>query len=107
MNQKELKKINMTLRTTLPPVTRRWLDHVLPENVVVPSQIQIKQEGSMDIRGRWTPFTAEGIYEGAPLSFNWRARLRMLPGIWIISEDGHSNGENWGGARLWGVSPMG
>lgn len=107
MNQKDLKKINMTSRTTLPPAARRWLNHVLPDNVVVRSQIKIKQEGSMDIRGRWTPFTAEGIYEGAPLSFNWRARLRMLPGIWIIAEDGHSNGEGWGGARLWGVLPMG
>jgi hypothetical protein len=107
VNRKNLKKTNIPLRTTLPPAAQRWLDHALPENFVAPSQIQIRQEGTMDIRGRWTPFRAEGIYEGAPLSFNWKARFRMLPGIWIIAEDGHANGEAWGGAQLWGVLPMG
>lgn len=61
----------------------------------------------MEVRGRWTPFTAEGIYDGPPLSFNWRARLRMLPGLWVLAEDGHAKGEGWGGARLWGLFSMG
>jgi hypothetical protein len=61
----------------------------------------------MEIRGRWTPFTAEGVYDGPPLSFKWTARLRMLPGVWIVAEDGHSKGEGWGSARLWGLVSMG
>lgn len=61
----------------------------------------------MEIRGRWTPFSAEGVYDGPPLSFNWRARLQMMPGVWIVAEDGHASGEGWGGARLWGLVPMG
>jgi len=92
---------------TLPAAAERWLKHVLPEDVIVPSQIVIRQEGMMEIRGKWTPFRAEGIYKGAPLSFNWKARLRMLPGVWIIAEDGHSTGDGWGGARMWGLLPMG
>lgn len=31
----------------------------------------------------------------------------MLPGVWIVAEDGHQGGEGWGGARLWGMLPMG
>jgi hypothetical protein len=92
---------------TLPAAAERWLNHVLPEDEIAPSQIKIRQEGTMEIRGKWTPFTAEGIYTGAPLSFNWKARLRMLPGVWVAAEDGHSNGNGWGGARMWGVLPMG
>jgi hypothetical protein len=107
MNSKELEKTNMTLRPDIPPAAQRWFEHVLPKNSVIPSRIKIKQEGTMDIRGRLTPFSAEGVYQGSPLSFNWKARLGMLPGVWVVAEDGHADGGGWGGARLWGVLPMG
>ena len=61
----------------------------------------------MDIRGTWTPFQASGVYKAPPLSFNWRARFRMLPGVWIVAEDGHLDGQGWGSSRLWGIIPMG
>ena len=107
MNNDDFQSSDLHSAASLPPAARRWLDHVLPENVVIPARIQIKQEGTMDIRDRWTPFSAEGIYQGSPLSFNWKARLRVLPGIWVVAEDGHANGKGWGGARLWGFLPMG
>jgi hypothetical protein len=31
----------------------------------------------------------------------------MMPGIWIVAEDGHRDGEGWGSARLWGILSMG
>jgi hypothetical protein len=31
----------------------------------------------------------------------------MLPGVWIVAQDGHADGRGWGSARLWGVIPMG
>jgi hypothetical protein len=31
----------------------------------------------------------------------------MLPGVWIVAEDGHNEGQGWGGAKLWGLLPMG
>jgi hypothetical protein len=61
----------------------------------------------MEIRGRWTPFQASGLYKAPPLSFNWQARLRMMTGVWIVAEDGHADGQGWGSARLWGIIPMG
>ncbi len=91
----------------LPIAARRWLEHVLPAGIETPSRIRINQTGEMEIRDKWTSFSAEGNYLGAPLSFNWKARLAMLPGIWIVAEDGHAGGQGWGGARLWGFLPMG
>lgn len=102
MNQ-EIKQIV----ETLPVAARKWLRRTLPEDYKLPGSITIKQDGEMEIRGRWTPFKAEGIYKSPPLSFIWRANLQMMRGVWITAEDGHSAAEGWGGAKLWGVIPMG
>ena len=98
---------NPVSRASLPPAAQRWLDRALPQGLDLPSRIRIDQEGSLEIRGRWTPFKASGVYNASPLSFNWQARLQMMPGVWIVAEDGHEGGQGWGGARLWGIVPMG
>ena len=107
MTLEESKPVNLVSRTSLPPAAQRWLDSALPENLDIPPSIRIEQEGTMDIRGKWTPFTANGVYKAPPLSFNWQARFRMLPGVWITAEDGHLDGQGWGSARLWGIFSMG
>jgi hypothetical protein len=94
-------------RANLPSAVQRWLDKTLPPDQELPTSIRIEQEGTMEIRDRWTPFQASGIYEASPLSFNWQARLRMLPGMWVVAEDGHADGQGWGSARLWGIISMG
>lgn len=91
----------------LPMAARRWLTRSLPENLNLPTSIELEQEGEMEIRGRWTPFKARGVYTAAPLSFTWQARFQMLPGVWILAEDGHREGKGWGGAQLWGIISMG
>lgn len=102
MNQ-EIKQIV----ETLPVAARKWLRRTLPEDYKLPGSITIKQDGEMEIRGRWTPFKAEGIYKSPPLSFNWEARLKMMSGVWIVAVDGHAGGQGWGGAKMWGLVPMG
>ncbi len=104
---KELNPVNLTPRASLPSAAQRWLDRSIPEDFDLPASIRIEQEGTMEIRDRWTPFTASAVYKASPLSFNWRARLSMLPGVWIIAEDGHLDGQAWGGAQLWGLISMG
>ena len=94
-------------RASLPSAAQRWLESALPQDLDLPATVELEQEGSMQIRGQWTPFTAKGIYKAPPLSFEWRARFQMLPGVWIVAEDGHQGGQGWGGARLWGIIPMG
>jgi hypothetical protein len=98
---------NPVSRASLPAAAQRWLNRALPHHLGFPAGIRLEQEGTMEVRGRWTPFEATGIYEAAPLSFNWRARFPILPGVWIIAEDGHRGGQGWGRARLWGLIPMG
>ena len=92
---------------TLPAAAQRWLERALPRNAAQPTRVQIEQEGSMEVQGSWRPFTSNGTYKAPPLSFNWKAKFRMMPGLWIVAEDGHLNGQGWGCARLWGLIPMG
>ena len=107
MTRAESQQVNPVSRASLPSAAQHWLDRALPQELAHPSSIRIEQEGTMEIRSRWTPFTASGVYKAPPLSFNWRAKLRMLPGVWIVAEDGHQSGQGWGSARLWGIIPMG
>ena len=107
MTPNQSRRADPVSRTSLPIAAQRWLDKALPSDHNLPACVRLDQEGSMEIRGTWTPFTASGVYRAPPLSFNWRARFRLLPGVWIVAEDGHLDGQGWGGARLWGVIPMG
>ena len=98
----------MSSGPTLPPAARRWLKHVLPAKFATgrPGCASNRRE-RWKSADRWTPFTAVGVYEGSPLSFNWKARLQVMPGVWIIAEDGQAKGEGWGGAKMWGLISMG
>jgi hypothetical protein len=98
---------NLVRRDDLPAVVQRWLVKSLPADYEPPTTIRIEQEGSMDIRNGWTPFTASGIYNGSPLSFRWEARFQMGTGFWFLAEDGHKDGKGWGGAKLWDLISLG
>lgn len=107
MSDKNSIQMNLVARDSLPPAAQRWLNKALPANYATPSSIKLEQEGSMDIRNGWTPFTASGIYNGSPLSFQWQARFQMRTGVWFLAEDGHKDGKGWGGAKLWGFISLG
>jgi len=93
--------------TTLPTNVQRWLKRCLLADAPLPKRIINTQEGEMDIRDRWTPFTAETVYDREPFSFLWKARINVLPGVWITAEDGHDGENGWGGSKLWNVISMG
>jgi hypothetical protein len=101
-----VNQLNRQPLASLPAAAQRWLEKALPVDFVPPLSVTIEQEGELEIRGKWTPFRAKGAYKAPPLSFNWQARLRMLPGVWIVAEDGYRGGQSWGGAKLWGIVPM-
>lgn len=61
----------------------------------------------MDANGRWLSFDATGLYGVAPLSFDWRARMKVMLGMWVVARDGHAEGVGWGGAKLWGIRGVG
>ena len=94
-------------QTGLPAAAQRWLRNALPGSYNLPAAIRLEQEGELEVRGRWTPFKAQGLYQAAPLAFEWQARLQMMPGLGVIAEDGHRDGQGWGGARMWGIFSLG
>lgn len=93
--------------STLPKNVRRWLDKVSPVEISIPKKLVNTQEGEMDIRGKWIPFTAQTVYQSQPFSFAWRAKFKVMPGVWLVAKDGHNSASGWGGAKLWGIIPMG
>ena len=91
----------------LPVAARRWLDAAVPSGVPDRSRVWVGQRGSMDADGRWLSFTGTGTYEARPLSYDWRARLRLMLGVWALVRDGYAGDEGWGGAWLYGIKSMG
>jgi hypothetical protein len=94
-------------RTALPRNVRRWLDKAIPIDHLAPTRTLNTQEGEMDIRGKWMSFTAKTLYQPQPFTFVWKAQFTLLPGVWLTAEDGHDSENGWGGAKLWGIIPMG
>ncbi len=100
--------VTMTDSTSVyPEAMQRWMEHCLSDEQGAAATIRLIQEGEMDIRGNWTPFTAEGIYEASPLAFEWTAKLKLNSVMTVVASDGHRDGQGWGGAKLWGWIPMG
>jgi hypothetical protein len=94
-------------RSTLPPNARRWLDRSFPSDIPVPKRIINSQEGEINSRGNWIPFTAKTHYTRGPFTYVWQARIQVMPFMWVIAEDGHDGKTGWGGLKLWGILPMG
>ncbi len=57
-------------------------------------------------RGRWLSFTAEQEYEIERVGFEWRARFRAVPLVWMAVTDRYSEGEGLLEARLWNRIPV-
>jgi hypothetical protein len=90
-----------------PVAAARWLDATVSSGAPDRSRIWIGQRGAMDAGNRWLTFKGTGTYAATPLSYDWRARLRLMFGVWAIVKDGYSENEGWGGAWLYGIKSMG
>ena len=97
----------MTELAELPPAARRWLDRAAPRGQADYSHIAMSQVGTLESNERWLEFRSEATYRPDPIAFEWRARLRVMLGIWVLATDGQADGDGWGGAKLWGIKTMG
>ena len=68
-------------RSSLPPAAQRWLDRALPPTAALSGSALLEQEGTMDLRNRWTRFKAAGLYHAPPLSFSWQAITSLSPPV--------------------------
>lgn len=93
--------------TDLPGNVRRWLERSLPDGAPAPAKITNTQRGAINIRDSWTPFTATTTYQADPFSFEWQARIRPMPLLWLQARDYHAGSTGGGGTRLFGLLSMG
>jgi hypothetical protein len=93
--------------STLPVAARRWLERAAPQGQADLSHVAVSQRGQLESGERWLKFRSEATYRPAPLAFEWRARMGVMFGMWVIATDGHAGGEGWGGAKLWGLRSIG
>ena len=97
----------MTELAELPLAARRWLDRATPRGQAELSHIAMSQTGTLESAERWLEFRSEATYRPNPLAFEWRARMKVMLGLWVIATDGHAGGDGWGGAKLWGFKSIG
>ena len=97
----------MTGPAELPAAARRWLDRAAPRGQADLSHVAMSQTGTLESGDRWLEFRSEATYRPNPLAFEWRARLKVMLGMWVIATDGHAHGDGWGGAKLWGLKSIG
>ena len=102
-----MQKNEATPQAKLPAAARRWLERAVPEGAPSPSRIWVGERGTMESDGKWLPFKATGTYESRPLIYDWRARLKIRLGVWILVKDGYKDHEAWGGAWLYGIKSLG
>ena len=97
----------MTEPAEFPAAAQRWLDRAAPRGQADLSHVAMSQTGTLESGDRWLEFRSEATYRPNPLAFEWRARLRVMLGMWVIAIDGHADGDGWGGAKLWGLKSIG
>jgi hypothetical protein len=99
--------------TERPPAARRWLEAALDPTAVStgddPGPITLHVRGSICRApgGRWMEWDGRQSFEVGELGFRWQARLRLARLAWVDAEDRLDADGGFGGARLFGVIPVG
>jgi hypothetical protein len=80
-----------------------YLHRTLPRERATPSAVRIEQRGTMwrSPGARGVPFTAVQRFETTHVEFAWRARFRLMPGVWLAIEDAFVGGHGHLEGRLW------
>ena len=90
----------------LPGPVQRYLDAALPARTPAIRGLTLAHTGSFNLSAdgeRWRPFTSTQHVTLAPAGFDWRARIRLLPGLSIRVRDAFVDGEGILEARLLGL----
>lgn len=99
-------------RAVLPPAARRWLDAALgPDHAATAPAAPVVLQVSGTIRR--TPLSDRMTWEGrqtfdpSGIGFHWQARLRVARVLWVDAEDRLDQDGGRGGAKLFGLLPVG
>ncbi len=96
-----------------PPAARRWLEAAIPSAPVPidhdpgPTRLRVRGSICRSPGGSWMDWEGHHSIEADGLGFRWQARLRLARWAWVDAEDRLDVGGGYGGARLFGVIPVG
>jgi hypothetical protein len=96
-----------------PPAARRWLEAAIHQATVPthdapgPTRLHVRGSICRAPGGRWTDWEGHQSFGAAGLGFRWQARLRLAWVAWVDAEDRLDGEGGYGGARLFGVVPVG
>jgi hypothetical protein len=87
-----------------PAQVQRYLDRVLSPGGRVPAEVRVTQAGELRLKpdGRWLRFNARQESSVQEVAFAWRARVRLLPLVWLHVVDRYAAAEGTGEVRLFG-----
>jgi hypothetical protein len=87
----------------VPDPVQRYLEAVVAPGVMPVRRVEIRQEGMLLLGSRWCPYRATQRVDLHPPGFDWRARVRILPGIRVHVRDAYGGGRGFLHARLLGL----
>ena len=90
----------------LPAPVRRFFKAALRPGQPLVAGAQLATEGEflMDAaKDRWAPFTADQLFVARPPGFDWNARMRMAPGLFVLVRDAYRAGAGLLRAEALGV----
>ena len=96
-----------------PPAARRWLESAIHPAAVPtgddpgPTRLHVRGSICRAPGGRWMDWEGHQSIEPDGLGFRWQARLRLARLAWVDAEDRLDVAGGYGGARLFGVIPVG
>jgi hypothetical protein len=93
----------------LPEPVARYLRVVLPAEPPAIAGVRLRHTGTFNLRSdgeRWIPFTSTQRVRLDPPEFDWRARMRLGPGVAMHVRDAYVGGEGFLSAKLLGVLPV-
>lgn len=95
ISEKIPEKIGEESLSHLPGVVQKWMMNsgVLGKPEIF--AVRLKQQGEMKIKkgGKWMPFYAEQYFDVKNPAFNWKARVKLFPGIHFVGRDKFKEGE--------------
>ena len=91
----------------LPAPVVRYFTFALTPGLPLLRGGRLEQLGEFALRpGAWRPMRAEQRVSVSPPAFEWRASIRLLPGVVLRVHDGYASGRAWMRAALGGVIPV-
>lgn len=92
----------------LPLIVGQWLEKtgIYQEQNI--QYLRLKQAGLLRMKpnARWMSFQAQQIFHIDPPSSDWRARVKIIPGLYLHGHDQWQNGKGRMSMNLWRFIPV-